>query len=82
MLVLSIESHLDLLVNNPKYSEKENIDKILDFIITTFNNLYKETFTKGKDGEGWLMDKEYIDNRFDILEGLIQYPSKIHRNML
>ncbi len=71
-VALSIESHLELLANNPQYSEKDNIDKILDFILNTFNNLYKETLTSEKKEKKEKIEKDYIDDKFEMILELLK----------
>ena len=73
-VALSIESHLELLANNPQYSQKENVDKILDFILNTFNNLYKESFTNDKKKS---REKDYLDNKFETILDLLKETTKI-----
>lgn len=73
-VALSIESHLELLANNPQYSHKESVDKILEFILNTFNNLYKETFTIDKKKS---KEKDYLDNKFEMILDLLKELTKI-----
>jgi len=76
-VALSIESHLELLANNPLYSEKENVDKILDFTLNTFNNLYQESFLKGRKKSSRKEEKGYVDNKFDEIIGFLKELTKI-----
>lgn len=76
-VALSIESHLELLANNPQYTEEESIKKILDFILTTFNNLYKESHSdETKIGKEELK-KDYLDSKFEKILELLKEVCKI-----
>ena len=76
-VALSIESHLELLANNPLYSEQENVDKILNFTLNTFNNLYQESFIKDKKKSNEKVEKDYVDNKFEMIIGLLKDLTKI-----
>ena len=76
-VALSIESHLELLANNPQYTEEESIRKILDFILTTFNNLYKESQTDENKNRKEELKKDYLDNKFEKILDLLKEISKI-----
>ncbi|MCK9207266.1 MAG: hypothetical protein M0P66_09165 [Salinivirgaceae bacterium] len=76
-VALSIESHLELLANNPQYSQKENVDKILDFILNTFNNLYKESYTNEKKRFKEKEEKDFLENKFEMTLDLLKELTKI-----
>lgn len=79
-VALSIESHLELLANNPLYSKEKSVEKILDFILNTFNNLYKETLPEEKKRKKRKEEKEYIDNKFEMVLDLLKDLTKIKIN--
>jgi len=44
-LAMSIKSHIELLTQNTKLSEKDRMDKILEFVIEGFHKIYSEPYS-------------------------------------
>lgn len=45
-LAMSIKSHIELLTKHEKFDEKERMDKILEFVLTGFQSMYSEPYSK------------------------------------
>jgi len=45
-LAMSIKSHIELLTKHEKFNEKERMDKILEFVLDGFKNIYSEPYSQ------------------------------------
>lgn len=45
-LAMSIKSHIELLTKHEKFDDKDRIDKILEFVLSGFQNIYSEPYSQ------------------------------------
>jgi hypothetical protein len=45
-LAMSIKSHIELLSKHEKFDDKDRMDKILDFVLNGFQNIYSEPYSQ------------------------------------
>lgn len=45
-LAMSIKSHIELLSKHEKFDDKDRMDKILDFVLDGFQNIYSEPYSQ------------------------------------
>lgn len=67
-LAMSIKNHISLLINEERFSDKERMDKILEFILEGFQKIYSEPYSD----EEYKLKLKLANMKLDIQKKLLK----------